>query len=427
MSHLSLLKSIVSTISSLLESREFLESHRFPHHFVRNRILSMSQVVMFLLYSSKQAMHQNISRIMDLKPICFPDVSKQAVSKARQGICPSLFKELFDTTVDAFAQSSVLLKLWRGRERVFAIDGSRIQLPNSRSNFKKFSDLIDRNNPDKHCSMALASIIYDVTNDFICHGLIRPYLSSERDAAMDHARALESLAILKGAVLLFDRGYYSEALFRYFSKKGFFCVMRLKESSKLSKSCKGDTLLDLHFDGDDITSPEELPVRVLKIHLGDGTNEYLATNLFSHEYSQADFKELYFLRWSLESKYYELKDQLLLEEFNGATSVSIEQEFFINLLYSNLASLTKASADIEIEETAKPDNKYRYQANRAYIIGRLKNIFVPVLCHAGSDSLFDDLFRMACRSRSQIQPGRSSSRSNLKRGCTHHNNRKTAV
>lgn len=419
---LSLLKSIVSTISALLKSSDFLDSHRFPHCFVRKRKLSMYQVILYLLYSTKQAMHQNISRIMDLGPVHFPAVSKQAVSKARQGIMPSLFRDLFDISVDAFIQSEIPRKYWRGKETVFAIDGSRIQLPNSKSNFEKFGTMFGKLSPDRRWSMALASVIYDVTNDYICHGLIRPYLSSERVAAIDHCKSLQSLGILEGAVLVFDRGYYSESMFRYFSEHGYFCVMRLKENFKLSRNCKGDSVSFLSFDDEVL-----LQVRVLAIDLGNGTTEYLATNLFDPSYTQIDFKELYFLRWSIEQKYNELKNQLLLEEFNGATAVSIEQEFYINLLYSNLVSLTKAFADSEIEETAKPDNEYRYQANRAYIIGRLKNILVPVLCHSKPYSEFDSLFMMSCRFRSQIQPGRSSIRNHVKRDRSHFNNRKTTV
>lgn len=65
------------------------------NHFVRNRKLSLLQVIMYLLYSSKASMFQNISRIYDdLPAIDFPTVSKQAVSKARQFISPDLFKEL---------------------------------------------------------------------------------------------------------------------------------------------------------------------------------------------------------------------------------------------------------------------------------------------------------------------------------------------
>ena len=427
MSQLTLLKSIVSDISGLLQSKEFLNAHRFPHCFVRKRKLSMFQVIVFLLHSTRRGMHQNISRIMELENVEFPSVSKQAVSKARQGINPSLFRELFDLSVDHFSRSPLPEKLWRGKERVFAVDGSKIQLPDSKSNFSSYGEMFSKANPDRKWSMALASVIYDVNNDFICHGLLRPFLSSERTAALDHCKALEALGILKGAVLVFDRGYYSEAMFRYFSDNGYHCVMRIKEGIRLAKSCKGDSVLSLDFDGDRSHPPVKIPVRVISIDLGNGTTEYLATNLFNKEYTRNDFKELYFKRWNLELKYNELKHQLLLEEFNGATSISVEQEFFINLLYSNLASLVKASADSEIKENSKPDNRFRYQANRAYIIGRLKDIFTPVLVGEKPYSEFDDLFRMAARNRSQIQPGRSSARGRIKTDRVHFNNRKSAV
>ena len=394
MSRIMLLKSIITTISGLLGSKEFMERHRFPKRFVRTGMLSMYHVVMYLLYSTRQAMHQNISRIIDLEPVRFPDVSKQAVSKARQGI---------------------------------AVDGSKIQLPNSASNFEVFGNMFRRDNPGRRWSMALASVIYDVTNDFICHGVLRRFLASERTAAIDHCKALEALGILKGAVLVFDRGYYSEAMFRYFSDNGYLCVMRLKEGIRLSGSCTGDTVSNLTFEDDETGETATVRIRVIAVDLGNGTTEYLATNIFDKRYTPRDFKELYFMRWSLELKYNELKNQLLLEEFNGATSTSVEQEFYINLLYSNLASLAKADADVEIEETAKPENRYRYQANRAYIIGRLKNIFVPILCGDRQVSAIDSLFRSACRNRSQIQPGRSTPRVRFKRDRTHFGNRKTAV
>ena len=181
---------------------------------------------------------------------------------------PSLFQELFDVSVDAFSKSSIPRKLWRGKEKVYAIDGSKIQLPNSDSNFKQFGEMFSKKHPEK--------------------------------------------------------------------------------------------------------------------------------------------------RWSL-------------EEFNGATSISIEQEFFIHLLYANLASLVKVAADTQIDDNANPDNKYRYQANRAYIIGRMKDILVPVICNEREMSEFDTLFRSACKFRSQIQPGRNTPRKRIKNDRTHFRNRKTAV
>lgn len=427
MNPLTLLKSIVSDISDALKSEDFLNAHRFPNRFVRNRSLSMFHVITYLLHSNKKGMHNNLSEVMEMKTIGFPNVSRQAVSKARQGINPSLFRDLFNISVDAFVQSDIQGKLWRGKERLFAIDGSRIQLPDSRSNFESFGEMRSKLNPDKPWSQALASVIYDINNDYICHGLLRPYISSERAAALDHCKALESLGILKGAVLIFDRGYYSESMFRYFSEHGYFCVMRIKEKLKLAKSCKGDTVSSLHFSNGRSKPAVDIPVRVVSVDLGNGTTEYLATNIFDKSYTQDDFKELYFKRWNLELKYNELKNQLLLEEFNGYTAISVEQEFYINLLYSNLASLVKSSADAVIEKNSKAGNKYRYQANRAYIIGRMKSIFTPVLCGEKQESEFDILFKTACRNRSQIQPGRSSKRGRISSDRRHFNNRKAVV
>ncbi|MQN00715.1 MAG: hypothetical protein FRC54_01790 [bacterium LCO1.1] len=83
-------------------------------------------------------------------------------------------------------------------------------------------------------------------------------------------------------------------------------------------------------------------------------------------------RKLYFMRWPIESKYGELKHQCLLEEFSGATSTSIEQEFYINLLLSNLSAMVKSAADDKIDSQRKEGNRYRYQANRAYVLGRMK-------------------------------------------------------
>ena len=426
MNQLTLLKSIVSDISGLLQSKEFLNAHRFPHCFVRKRKLSMFQVIVFLLYSTRRGMHQNISRIMELENVEFPNVSKQAVSKARQGINPSLFRELFDLSVDHFCRSAIPLKLWRGKERIYAVDGSKIQLPDSRSNFSSFGEMFSRANPGRKWSMALASVIYDVNNDFICHGLLRPYLSSERIAALDHCKALEALGILKGAVLVFDRGYYSENMFRYFVKNDRLCFMRLKENYKLAKNCDGDTVQTLK--GDSKSGTEDIPIQVIRVPLDGGSFEYLATNIYD-TLTADDFKELYFLRWPIEQKYEELKNKCLLEEFHGATSTSVEQEFYLTLLLSNLASLIKADADTEISKAASPSNKYRYQANRAFIIGSIKKILPKILTGLASFSLMVETYEQACTIKSQIQPGRKCPRNHRAkyRERKHFNNRKRVI
>lgn len=118
---------IIEKIRELLNSKKFLDAHRLPNRFVRTRKLSMLNVILYLFYSSKQAMHLNIHGIrIDLPEINFPKVCKQAVSKARQGILPSLFETLFNVSIDCFYKNIGELKLWRNQYRIFAIDGSKL-------------------------------------------------------------------------------------------------------------------------------------------------------------------------------------------------------------------------------------------------------------------------------------------------------------
>ena len=225
-------------------------------------------------------------------------------------------------------------------------------------------------------------------------------------------------------MIIFDRGYYSENMFRYCVEHQHFCLMRLKENYRIAKNCSGDTI-DL-LPGNKKKGTKDIKIRVIEVLLDNGTKEYLATNLFDPSITQFMFQELYFYRWPIEGKYKELKIQLALEEFSGATTVSIFQEFYINLLFSNLSSLIKNQADNEIKISAKSTNKYRYQANRSFIIGRMKFILPKILCCILDLSAVDRLFQQSVRCRSQIIPDRSFHRNSKKlQRRTHFNNQKS--
>lgn len=430
MNSLSVCRKILQKISSLIRSDDFLEAHRLKNRFIRKGLLTMAHIIVYLFHTSKQSMNTNLAKIIkELPELDFPKVTKQAVSKARQGILPSLFSDLFNVSVDEFYKSIKSRLKWRNLFHIFAVDGSRISIPNSTSNFENYGKMFSKQNPNRVWSMALCSTIYDVCNDFIVHGLLKRYLSSERNAALEHCAELEKLGLFKDAVIIFDRGYYSDAMFRYFAEKGYLCVMRLKNNLTLAKQCTGDCILTL--PGNRKKGTKDIKVRVIRVPLDGDETEYLATSIFDESLTAADFKELYFMRWPIEQKYGELKNQCLMEEFSGATSTSIEQEFYINLLLSNLSALVKSAADKQIEEEAKskPKNKYRYQANRAFIIGRMKwfiSRFIAKVCEL---SVLDEIFEDACANRSQIQPNRHDKRKirNSDRERKHNLNRKPAV
>ena len=80
-----------------------------------------------------------------------------------------------------------------------------------------------------------------------------------------------------------------------------------------------------------------------------------------------------------------------------------------------LAALIKNDADETIDANANPGNKYRYQANRTSIIGRIKKILPKILAGASELSAIDSIFSDALKKKSQLQPGRKVKRQRFER------------
>ncbi len=77
--------------------------------------------------------------------------------------------------------------------------------------------------------LLLLYMMYLMITLFMLH-LFHHYLASERSAAIEHLKSLETLNIYENSVVIFDRGYYSEKLFSYCVEHGHMCLMRLKET-----------------------------------------------------------------------------------------------------------------------------------------------------------------------------------------------------
>ena len=93
----------IKRIKGAMNDPVFLGLYKDKDRFKRNRLLPMVKVLMYLLFTSKASMFQNTARIRDELPkLKFPNVSKQAVSKARMGILPDCFLALSRICVETF-------------------------------------------------------------------------------------------------------------------------------------------------------------------------------------------------------------------------------------------------------------------------------------------------------------------------------------
>lgn len=393
---------IINNIREAIDSEEFLKQFKEPKRFVRNRLLSMKQVIIYLFYTNKAAYGINIGNIrLHIPRLRFPEISRQAVSKARQFIKPGLFKKIFDITVKAYYRFTKIFALWN-HYHLFAIDGSQIHMPFSPSVEEAFGWQGDPRYDKKHY-MGLASILYDVSQDYVVDACIGKHNSSERTFAQGHISRLCELGLLEHSLILFDRGYFSVQMFNALTDAGCSCLMRIREDIRsLTESGKEDNILS--------SSRYNCAIRVIRTALDTGETEYLVTNILDPALSPEMFRDLYHRRWEIETKYYELKEHWGLESFSGITSCSIEQEFFITLTKSNFCSIIKAEADRQIQQSAAPSHLHTYQSRRTHLIGRIQVLFPYYLTGQDTFVTFLDLLKEGIRSKSMIQPGRHDKR-----------------
>ena len=230
MNRTNICKNIVQSIKDYITDQVKLEPHRVEKHFVRRRKLSLLQVIIYLFFSSKLPCSRIFHRSKRTGHAFFSGCFKTGTFKARQFINPSLFKELYYLSVDLFYSQIPSRSCGRGYH-LFAVDGSRIRLRIQNQLLISLAKCPSYPDPNRRYTMGLASIIYDVLDDYILHASIHKFLSSERVAALEHLKVLEDMGLYNNSIIIFDRGYYSEDMFRYCVEHGHLCVMRLKEES----------------------------------------------------------------------------------------------------------------------------------------------------------------------------------------------------
>ncbi|KAA6307646.1 hypothetical protein EZS27_040682, partial [termite gut metagenome] len=100
------------------------------------------------------------------------------------------------------------------------------------------------------------------------------------------------------------------------------------------------SLKELRDRGVKINKRTPIRVRMVKVLLDTGETEVLITNLYDTSlYTTEELKEVYHLRWGIETFYGYVKEELQMGQFSGIRSICIEQDFAANLFLFNLQSL----------------------------------------------------------------------------------------
>ena len=116
----------------------------------------------------------------------------------------------------------------------------------------------------------------------------------------------------------------------------------------------------------------------------ESTYEILLTNLTKEEFDIEALKELYHLRWNIETAYNVLKNKMKIEEFSGYRETLILQDIFTCIWLYNIIMIRIIEAN---EENEIPRDRYKYQMKRNVniAIGIIKTHFIKSIILAGSE------------------------------------------
>lgn len=378
------LEETINRIKRRIHSKKFMERNRFNEkHFTRKRKMSFIPLVVFMLNIVKKTLQKELTCFIRAVSKKDKNITKSAFSQSRMKFKHTGFIELNEVLLDDFYTDNDV-DLWRGF-RLLAIDGVKIQLPNSPPIIDEFGG--SKNNSEMIVGLAQASTCFDLLNEMIINSEISHSDTAEYTLALKHFPKTK-----ENDLLIYDRGYDGMwFMFYHLSIKRNF-VIRMAENSIMQvrdffSSNEESRIIEvdkLHQD-----SKEQLKklgiefkpfnIRLVKVILDNGEIEVLATSLLDEKkYPSTIFKKLYGRRWGIETSYDFLKNNIQIENFTGLTPLSIKQDFYANLFIINLQSLIARDVQEEIDENTK-ERKHPYKVNRNLSLGFMKDRVVDIL------------------------------------------------
>lgn len=106
-----------------------------------------------------------------------------------------------------------------------------------------------------------------------------------------------------------------------------------------------------------------MDLRVLKFPISETDYECILTNLSENEFSTIEIKELYAMRWGIETSFRELKYAVGLTRFHSKKKEYVLQEIWARLILYNFCEIITAHVVV-----IRCTQKYVYQLNYTFAI-----------------------------------------------------------
>lgn len=291
------------------------------------------------------------------------NVTASAVSQRRAQIPPEVFRNVFDH----FNAGCVDNDLFRGY-RLLAVDGTTINLPRNPA----APSFVQNDGIPNGVNQLHVTPLYDLLSRTFADVVIQPEPRKDEIGAL--VDMLKRNTFPQKALIIADRGFEGYNLIAHcLEKKNVDFLIRIKQNKSAMREVAklpmmeldcmvGFTITTTQTNADkqggyiylqvprkskpgsttkhkrwDFPSPYPMRFRVCRFLLDNGEFETVATSLPA-TFTLDDIKELYHLRWGVETSFRDLKYTLGLVNLHGKSDAFAEQEIYASLTAFNFAS-----------------------------------------------------------------------------------------
>lgn len=359
--------------------------------FTRKRKISFRDVLMLFLCQEGGSLTTELFRYFKLDA----DIaSESAFVQQRDKILPEAFVELFHEFTDTACPKTLYKDL-----RLLAADGSDIHVPTNPNETESYFPGAEK---QSHYNLLHLNTLYDLNENVYLDAQVK---GRHRYSEVRSLCEMVDHSSIEKALVIADRGYESYELMAHVQKKGWFFLIRAKESCGITDGlCLPDSpefelsvsrSLRHRKSFGDAYIAEPLSFRLVRLRIAPDSYELLLTNLPIDRFSVQDLKDLYHLRWGIETSFRSLKYTLGMLHFHTKKTENLLKEIFARILLYNFSSL------VALHSTISPDDKiYRYKINFAVSVHLCRKFILEKI----SPSVLEALLR---RNASLIRANRS--------------------
>lgn len=347
--------------------------------FTRKRKLDFKEMLRILLSIGGNSLKLEL---MEYFSYNVNTATSAAFVQQRDKLLPEAFEFLFHQ----FTKVSLSSRTYQGY-RLLAVDGSDLCIAHNPNDLENYFP----NDPkSKGFNLLHLNAMYDLCSRVYVDALVQPGRKiNERQALIDMIKRCDSR---EKTIVIADRGYESYNVFEHIEQKGWNYVIRIKDinSNGISSALvipneesfdeEYNLLMTRRQTKEIKAHPEKykfmpnnqkfdyLPVddqgtypvhfRIVRFPISENQFEVLITNLSKKEFPIEKLKELYHMRWGIETSFRELKYAIGLTNFHAKKVAYITQEIFARLTMYNFCEIITMHVILH-----QKDRKHAYQVN----------------------------------------------------------------